>query len=74
MLVSIVIPVYNEKNTILNLLQRVKNSEIGNFSKEIIVVDDGSTDRTAWRVKNYIHRLKRQQKKAVNHGTHGFRK
>ena len=46
MLVSIVIPVYNEKNTILNLLQRVKNSEIGNFSKEIIVVDDGSTDGT----------------------------
>lgn len=46
MLVSIVIPVYNEKNTILNLLQRVKNSEIGNFSKEIIVIDDGSTDGT----------------------------
>ncbi|QQR76406.1 glycosyltransferase family 2 protein [Candidatus Nomurabacteria bacterium] len=46
MLISIVIPVYNEKNTILNLLQRVKNSEIGNFSKEIIVVDDCSNDGT----------------------------
>jgi len=43
MKLSIVIPVYNEKKTILEVLERVRNI---NLSKEIIVVDDGSTDGT----------------------------
>jgi glycosyltransferase involved in cell wall biosynthesis len=40
---SIVIPVYNEINTILEVIQRVKNER---HSKEIIIVDDASTDGT----------------------------
>jgi len=40
---SIVIPVYNEKNTIAELVERVRRVEI---DKEIIIVDDGSTDGT----------------------------
>src|ERR1700730_106500 len=43
MKLSIVVPVYNEAATILANLQRVKNTP---FEKEIIVVDDGSTDGT----------------------------
>jgi len=43
MKLSVVIPVYNEKNTILELLNRVRNVEL---PKEIIVVDDFSTDGT----------------------------
>jgi glycosyltransferase involved in cell wall biosynthesis len=43
MKLSIVIPVYNEKNTILDVLQRVRNV---NLQKEIIIVDDHSTDGT----------------------------
>lgn len=43
MKLSIVIPVYNEKKTILEVLERVRNI---NLSKEIIIVDDGSTDGT----------------------------
>jgi glycosyltransferase involved in cell wall biosynthesis len=43
MKLSIVIPVYNEKKTILEILVRVRNM---NFLKEIIVVDDFSTDGT----------------------------
>jgi glycosyltransferase involved in cell wall biosynthesis len=43
MKLSVVIPVYNEKDTILEVLERVRNVEI---SKEIIVVDDCSTDGT----------------------------
>lgn len=43
MLLSIIIPVYNEKNTILKILEKVKNVEI---DKEIIIVDDSSTDGT----------------------------
>jgi glycosyltransferase involved in cell wall biosynthesis len=43
MKLSIVIPVYNEKNTILEVLHRVREVDI---SKEIIIVDDFSTDGT----------------------------
>jgi glycosyltransferase involved in cell wall biosynthesis len=41
--VSIVIPVYNEKNTIDEILRRVLDTET---RKEVIVVDDCSTDGT----------------------------
>jgi len=40
---SVVIPVYNERGTIEEILWRVQ--QVG-ISKEIIVVDDGSTDGT----------------------------
>jgi glycosyltransferase involved in cell wall biosynthesis len=43
MKLSVVIPVYNEKNTILDVLNRVREVAI---PKEIIVVDDFSTDGT----------------------------
>ena len=42
---SILIPVYNEEQTILPLLERVKAAPVS-LEKEILVVDDGSTDRT----------------------------
>jgi len=44
MLISIVIPVYNEENTILTLLKRVL--AVGLPKREVIVVDDGSQDGT----------------------------
>jgi glycosyltransferase involved in cell wall biosynthesis len=43
MKLSVVIPVYNESGTIREILQRVR---VVPFEKEIIVVDDGSTDGT----------------------------
>lgn len=43
---SIVIPVYNEKNTILEILNRIEVVNLGEISKEIIIVDDFSTDGT----------------------------
>jgi dolichol-phosphate mannosyltransferase len=44
MKLSIIIPAYNEEKTILELIKRVKSV---NLDKEIIVVNDGSTDKTA---------------------------
>ncbi|HET6277698.1 MAG TPA: glycosyltransferase family 2 protein, partial [Candidatus Polarisedimenticolia bacterium] len=41
MRLSVVIPVYNEIQTIRQVLDRVRSSP---FDKEIILVDDGSTD------------------------------
>lgn len=45
MKLSVVIPVYNEKNTISPILQRVKDADAG-MEKEIVIVDDFSTDGT----------------------------
>jgi len=42
---SIIIPVYNEEKTILQVIRSVQNADIG-MEKQIIVVDDGSTDST----------------------------
>ncbi len=42
---SVVIPVFNEKNTILEIIKRVEEADAG-ISKEIVLVDDYSTDGT----------------------------
>ncbi len=43
--ISIIIPVYNEKSTIEEILERVEAIELP-LEKEIIIVDDGSQDGT----------------------------
>ena len=52
---SIVIPCYNEKDNILNLVKRVLESPIEN--KEIIVVDDMSKDGTREILENQVKSL-----------------
>lgn len=48
MKLSVVIPVFNEEKTILEVLRRVEATDLAD---EIIVVDDGSTDGTAQALK-----------------------
>jgi len=43
MKLSVIIPVYNERATILEVLKKVKSVPV---EKEIIIIDDGSTDGT----------------------------
>lgn len=44
---SIIIPAYNEEKTILPLLERLQNADMGaDIEKEVIIVDDASTDQT----------------------------
>jgi|SRR3989338_6057455 len=54
---SIIIPVYNESSTISRVIGEVRKAKLGNFSKEIIVIDDGSTDGTRDILKNARGRL-----------------
>ena len=41
---SIIVPCYNEEKTILSVIDEI--NEYSEFKKEIIIVDDGSTDKT----------------------------
>lgn len=44
--VSIIIPCYNEEKTILEILRRVNQQKVKDINFEVIVIDDGSKDKT----------------------------
>lgn len=46
MKLSIVIPVFNERATIAEVIQRVESVVLSGMEKELVIVDDGSTDGT----------------------------
>lgn len=48
-ILSVVMPVYNEKDTVLKIMDKVLRLDI---VKELIVIDDGSTDGTTQLLKN----------------------
>lgn len=52
MKLSIIVPVYNEEKTIEEILRRVIAIDLGRVSKEIVVVDDGSSDSSREKIKN----------------------
>ena len=60
---SVIIPVYNEENTIKNVIDKVKKVHIKGISKEIIVIDDFSTDRT----RNALEKIKDKSLKVLHH-------
>lgn len=51
MKLSIIIPVFNEEKTIAQVLQKVSQVNIPNVDKEVIVIDDGSSDSSASRIQ-----------------------
>lgn len=52
---SIIIPAYNEAQTIALILDKIKEVDLINqIEKEIIIVNDCSTDATEKTIKNYI--------------------
>ena len=71
MRISIIIPIYNEEKTLLEILERVENANVLGLEKEIILVDDGSTDKTKYILKRLedkykvVYHLKNQGKGAA---------
>ena len=51
-LISIIIPHFNKEKIILNCLQSLSNSSF--LNKEIIVVDNGSTDNSVSLIKTQL--------------------
>ena len=54
-LISVVIPVYNEEKSVKKLLKKV--SSVKNIKKEVIVVNDGSSDNSYKVIKNECKNL-----------------
>ena len=55
MILSIIVPVYNEEKTVIKILEKIKNSASNLFKNEIIVIDDGSTDQSRKLLENNKH-------------------
>ena len=54
MKLTIIIPVFNEEKTIEQVLQRINKLDLGKIDKEIIIVDDGSTDKTLNQIRKHL--------------------
>lgn len=72
MKLSIIIPVFNEEKTIREIIKRVRETD-KDIDKEILIVDDGSTDGTTEIVKKikskdtkvYFHKINQGKGKAI---------
>lgn len=66
---SVIIPIFNEAKTILDVIEAVKNCHIENaYLKEIIVIDDASTDGSIAILENYTDSIVRYIYKEKNQG------
>jgi len=58
--ISVIVPVFNNEETILNCLQALINQNYPKEDFEILVVNDGSTDKTAQLIKKIQLKAKRK--------------
>ncbi|RTL56008.1 MAG: glycosyltransferase family 2 protein [Rhodocyclaceae bacterium] len=76
-ILSIIVPAYNEERTIQQVIERIQTSKLPeNFTREIIIINDGSTDLTRTIVDSYaerhtvIHSINTGKGGAVRKGFH----
>ncbi len=55
--ITILIPVFNEVNTLDKILEKVEKADFCGLEKEIILIDDASTDGTKDLYKNYNYKV-----------------
>ena len=67
MKISIIIPVFNEENYIVEVLKKV-NYQKKYYDLEIIVADDASTDNTVMLLENNNHLYDKLLKSKINEG------
>lgn len=62
--ISIIVPVFNEEKTIAKILEKILTANTLNLKKEIIIINDGSTDNTSRIIKKNLK--KQKQVKIIN--------
>ena len=55
--ITILIPVYNEYNTLNKILAKIENIDFYGLNKEIILIDDCSTDGTKELYKDLNYKV-----------------
>ena len=55
--ITILIPVFNEVNTLDKILEKVENTDFCGLEKEIILIDDYSTDGTRDLYSKYPYKV-----------------
>ncbi len=70
MKLSVIIPCFNEKNTIEEIVDKINKSDTLNCDKEIIVVDDSSTDGSTKLLEEILEN-KKISKLIKNHKNYG---
>jgi len=58
---SILVPVYNEEKTILEIFRQVEKAELS-LNKEIVIINDGSTDKSESIIRDYLKNTKSDKK------------
>jgi glycosyltransferase involved in cell wall biosynthesis len=66
-LLSIIIPAFNEESTIVSVLENISRIDIGSINKEIIIVNDHSSDNTVKVIEQYIKEKPAIPIKLINH-------
>lgn len=67
MKLTILVPVYNEEKTVVYLLNRLLSVSLPHVKKQIIVIDDGSTDKTLQRIEAFLGSLPKRSITLVRH-------
>lgn len=63
MKLSILVPVYNEQRYVKKILQKVSFVKLGKWQKELIIIDDGSKDKSVEIIKDLLPKIKKKFKK-----------
>jgi glycosyltransferase involved in cell wall biosynthesis len=66
-LLSIIVPAFNEESTIISVLENISRVDMGPINKEVIIVDDHSTDNTVKVIEQYIKERPAQAIQLVRH-------
>lgn len=64
---SIIIPAFNEERTINYILKKVYKVNLKNIEKEIIIINDGSTDDTQKIIKDFLLSHSREKIRLISH-------
>jgi glycosyltransferase involved in cell wall biosynthesis len=68
LIVSVIIPAYNEEKSILQVLRKVAEQHVAGVTLEIIVIDDGSKDQTIELLEKNPHLYTKLVKQPRNGG------